>query len=211
MNNISYAVTAVVMAACCGVYIKQKQTEKRKSLIFKALATFMAVICAAANAFCSQNTYSWLIVAAVTCCMTADVLLEILFEAGAALFGIAHICFIAAVILHNSIRWYTVGIALILMICFLTALGKYLPKMGKLLIPGIIYVLLLCSMAGCFISAAIQQPTMTSVTSAIGAAFFVLSDFALAKNALEEKKGIRRDVIVLTLYYAAVYLIAFQK
>ena len=209
MKIFGYILAAAVMLICGSIYGSWKTAWGKKALAYKALATLMTVIIAVIGAVTVQNRYMWLIVAGLILCMAADVCLEIWFVAGVIVFGAAHLCFIAAILPQITVHWYTWLLILALYGCFFVSFRTYLPHLGKLLVPAVIYPLLLCAMAAFFVTGAIENPGVTAYTSMAGGICFVISDYILAKRTLEAKQERWYGAAVLILYYMAVYLIAF--
>lgn len=205
---IGYSAAAFVMAVSGTIYGSWKGKKGNRELVFKALATSMAVILALEAAWGTGSLHRWLIAAGLVLCMAADVLLELRFLSGVVTFGCAHVCLLAALILTSGIRLYTVLLALGMYFVFLAAFAKCLPSLGGLKVPAVIYPALLCGMAALAVTYGIQNRSFHAVTLAAGGICFVVSDFILARRFLMEKKERWYGIAVLIFYYSAVYLIA---
>ena len=94
---------------CFGTaYCRMACQPGTKALALKAAATSMPVILALYGALSRGGKVNWLIFLGALLCMSADVLLELYFIAGAAAFGLAHICFITAFAMNNGADWITI-------------------------------------------------------------------------------------------------------
>ena len=96
LQRIFILIAAAVLTAAFGQYYFRK-----KKLLFKALATCMPVAVAllyTLRAGEQGRFVSLLILAGAFLCMTADVLLELVFLAGVAAFALGHVCFLTAYI-----------------------------------------------------------------------------------------------------------------
>lgn len=205
---IGYCAAALCMAVSGAIYGRWKGKKGNKELVFKALATSMAVILALEAAWNTDSPHRWLITAGLVLCMAADVLLELKFLCGVVAFGCAHICFLWALLRSSEIRLYTVAMTAAMYLIFLAAFAKCLPQLGALKVPAVIYPALLCGMAALAVTYGIQNQSFHAVTMAAGGICFVVSDFILARRYLMEKKERWYGIAVLVFYYSAVYLIA---
>lgn len=106
LQRIFILIAAAVLTAAFGQYYFRK-----KKLLFKALATCMPVAVAllyTLRAGEQGRFVSLLILAGAFLCMTADVLLELVFLAGVAAFALGHVCFLTAYIHLTPVRLMTV-------------------------------------------------------------------------------------------------------
>lgn len=198
---------AAFMAVFGLIYFFWKESGGRKPLIFKALATFMPVLLALYYAYHAKEGYAWWIFAGTICYMAADVLLEIWFLTGVAFFGAGHICITAGLVKQGvAFRYMAICFLLLIGMMFLV-LGKYMKKLGSLLVPGLLYAALLCLMAATAVSSGIQAHNISGILLGTGGIFFVVSDTILGWSHLSGKRKQRYSAILLILYYLAVYLL----
>lgn len=198
-----------VLMICFGVrYYRTKRTAGKKALVWKALATFMAVLAAVAFAMKHNDILSWVMVAGTVMCMAADVLLELWLLAGVGCFGMAHICFIAAFYMEGYYKSYTPVIFMILLGIMLIIFLRFFKVLKWLSIPGTIYSVLLCSMTAMAVTGAMSQGSVGSLLGGAGGLCFFISDVVLGYSTLAKKKEKGYGALVLILYFPAVYLLA---
>ena len=199
---------AVLMVLFGSSYFFWKEGGSRKPLIFKAVATLMAVLLAFYHAVNSEAADLWWLFFGILFYMAADVLLEIWFLSGVTAFGIGHICVIVSLLGTGAAAWNTVLIFLILYGGMFLVVRKYLKDLGKLLLPGFFYAALLCLMAALAISRGIKVQNLASVLTGIGGICFVVSDTILGWSHLSGNRRRGYSALLLILYYTAVYLLA---
>ena len=102
-------IAAVLMLAFGIIYGALRERIGCRSLVFKALATFMAVFLGMYGAIRFGGMTGTLVSFGLVLCMAADVALELDFVKGILLFGLAHICFITAFNRLARPEWYTVA------------------------------------------------------------------------------------------------------
>ncbi len=201
------AAAALVMVTAGGRYSIQKVKNSVSSLCLKAGATSAAVLTAWAAACRSQSRAAWLVVAAAVCCMIADVLLEVKFTAGSALFGVGHLFFMASYFTQAGPSAVT---ALVFGILFG---GMYLLHRGQLFVLGkkkaaaCLYSALLSAMTAMALTAAVQNRDVTGWMTGAGASCFFLSDNILIKRRLTGSRSQTMGRWILVFYYGALYLI----
>ena len=210
-----------------GIYGLLKGKIDNRVLIFKALATFMAVLTAVYEAFQNTGMVSWLLVGAAVFCMAADVLLELWIIAGVIAFGTAHILFISAFSMQCTMKWYTAVIFVGMYLVFLIGLGKHLPKVEKMnqkkkvpdrlfKVGACLYPVLLCGTTALAVTVAVQSVQAgnawkgrSGIAAGGGGILFMISDYLLAWRKLGEKRERRIRFLVLLFYYSAVYLLVW--
>lgn len=205
------AATLLVMIVSGTLYGALRDRYPKGSLIFKALATCMAVLnCGSGLAEGGRDASAWFLFAGLLCCVLADVFLELEFLWGVIVFGIAHLCFITGIYKLEGIRIGSVlgmlGIYAVLFLIF----RKGLPKLGKLRIPILIYAVVLSFMVSMAVSAAIIIPGISRIFLAVGACAFLVSDSLIAVRTIEKKKSVLLGAVLLGLYYGAVYMLAMS-
>ncbi len=198
---------AILIVVSGAVYIKGREYNKRKVLAFKAAATLVADGLAAAAAVCQGTAASWCVVIGIFLYACADILLEIKFIWGILCFGIGHIWVIAGVGMEGI---SVMGAGLVFILLYGIALWIFRPYLGKLKqlkIPGLLYAALLCMMCATAFGAAFAGGTAWSAARAAGGICFVISDGIIARNFVKRSRTYLSGVILMVLYYTAVYLI----
>lgn len=201
------------MAAGTGAYFLMKyRMNSRWKILAKCMVTWMAVCTAAAGVMQNQNSpFQSLIFWAMVLFMTADGLLEVHFPAGAAVFGLGHVCLIVWYFEKGGFHHETAEIFVVL---FLGASVLFRKEKRRLLdgkkylhVTGLyLYLVFLMAM----VSMAVMlwaSLGKEGILPGIGAAAFAVSDMMVGKNALT---GLPRKVndLALGLYYLAVFCIA---
>ena len=201
--------TAAVFMTIFGlVYLFWKESGGRKALIFKALATLMPVLLALYYAVTSQTLQAWWTFAGIVCYMAADVLLEIWFLAGAASFGMGHICLIVGILQAGRNSWTAIIWFAALYGLMFFVLRPHLDKLeGRLLVPGFVYAALLCIMAALMAAWGMRAGGVPGIIGGAGGICFVISDTILGWRHLSQKKSRGHSAVLLILYYLAVYLL----
>ena len=179
----------------------------KKALILKAAATGMAVLAGIYGAFQAHRFADWVFVFGLVCCMTADVILEIQFIRGVYLFGAAHLLFILAFCQKVVPSWDTLfiflGVYLLVLFLFRDKVGK----LGEMKRPAYLYMAILILMVSMAITVYQHLNTREALLRSIGACCFLVSDCVIAWSLLEERRRLVDGVVILILYYVAVYLI----
>ena len=195
-NDRTILLVTFILTVCFGsAYCRRADKIGMKALALKASATFMPVILAIYGVFCQGEAVNWLIFMGTLLCMTADVLLEIYFIAGASAFGLAHVCFIMAFAMDGGAEWITIIIFILIYV-------------GIMKIPAFLYMAALSVMASMGITVLIAKGGMSGVMAAVGGIFFVCSDCILGFRLIHKRKEKIYRYAIMSLYYGAVYLIA---
>lgn len=198
---------AVLMAVLGAVYIKGRERNKRKVLAFKAAATLVADGLAVIAAVHQETAPAWCVVIGILLYACADILLEVKFIWGIVCFGIGHLWIIAGIGMEGI---SLTGAGLVFLLLYGTALWIFYPSLGKLKqlkIPGLLYAVLLCMMCAAAFGAAVADNTVWNWARAAGAFCFVVSDGIIAQNFVKRSRTYFSGVVLMILYYMAVYLI----
>lgn len=198
----------ILMAALSIVYMLGRERNKKKVLVFKALATLAADFMALWAAACFHEPLAWWFAAGIFLYACADVALEFKFLYGMGLFAAGHICLIAGMICARRPTWLTAAVfgALVGLAAWL--FRRYLPNMRRLLPVSVCYVSILCLMSAMAVTIAAAQPTAGTLARAVGSLCFVVSDCITGWNYLRRKRTQSSSVILLSFYYLALYLLA---
>ena len=160
----------------------------------------------------SNKKFNILMLIGLTFAMLGDILLEIEFIIGAALFAIAHIFYFAA---YNALQKFksknliyslTIFIPALLIILFvpLFDFGGTLMQ-----VVCIIYALIISIMVGKAISNLISYKSFLNIMLVVGSALFFFSDFMLLFNVFADVPKIF-GILCLATYYPAEVMLAMS-
>lgn len=205
------AATLLLMIIFGTLYGALRDRYPKGSLVFKALATSMAVFNCASGLTTGDRVLSdWLIFVGLLFCVLADVLLELEFLWGVIAFGMAHLFFIAGIYQVEGIKiGCIIGMVVIYGVLFLI-FRKGLSRLGKLKIPILIYAAVLSFMVSMAVNAAMIAPGRSRYMLAAGACAFLLSDSLIAVRTIEKKQSLLLGAVLLVLYYSAVYMLGMS-
>lgn len=199
-------ITAALMLIFGFAYGCLKDKMGSRSLAFKALATFMAVYLGMSGSLKSGQMSGALITLALAFCMAADVVLEINFIKGILIFGLAHLCYIAAFARLVHPKWYTFVCAAGIYGAILLFFREDIKKLKSLKAAAVPYMGLLSLMSASALTLAIAAPAVSTVMTAAGAVCFIVSDCIIALRTVRGKTSQVYGTAILLLYYGAVYL-----
>lgn len=201
-------ITLFLMAALSVVYMIGRERNKKKVLVFKALATLVADFMALWAALHSGSALAWWFAAGIFFYACADVALEIKFLYGMFLFALGHISLIVGLLTVQKVTLLTVTVFLVFIGAAAWLFRRYLPKMRRLLPVSLFYVTLLCLMSSLTVTMAAERLSAATAARAIGSICFVISDGITGWNYLRRKRTQSSSVLLLSLYYLALYLLA---
>lgn len=198
---------AVLMLIIGSLYSVQTKKKSLRALLLKGGTTCIAFLLSLYGAVLLKEPSAVLICIATFCCMTADVLLELNFTQGAAVFGASHLFYMAAY--SKSMRmtplWGVLFAVFMAGIYLYHCSKSSIKEMGWL---GAFYSAVLSAMTATALLRALQNPNKGIWITAIGAVFFFASDNLLIGRLRTQNQSVLLDRMILVLYYAAVYLIA---
>lgn len=161
--------------------------KKGLSLVFKAVPTAIA---AGAAAFAylggAGDSYGLLVLLGLCICVLADVMLDVRFEVGGALFFVGHIFYVLALGGYRALSWWCLGVGVVSLAglwCFALRYRTRVPK-PYILWGVMLYAVALAALLGFSLPLPFLAPSARSVYAALGAALFVLSDVTLCHNTL---------------------------
>lgn len=201
-------VTFILMICFGTAYCRVADQPGTKALALKAAGTSMPVILALYGVLSRGGRVNWLIFLGALLCMTADVLLEMYFIAGASAFGLSHICFIMAFAMDGGADGITILIFILIYVGIIYVFHRDIQGLSKLKIPAFLYMAVLSTMASMGITDGIVRGGISGALAAVGGIFFVCSDCILGFRLIHKKKEKIYRYAVMSLYYGAVYLIA---
>lgn len=202
------SITISLMILCGSLYKGLEQRWGKKTLIFKALATAMAVAVSLAGTMAEPVPAHWIVTAGLVCCMIADVVLELAFIPGGCLFGAGHLLLIGAYGIWNLPSWKTLAVFLIIYGAVTRMFWKNLPSLGRKKGLALLYLAFLGTMASMAVSLYLDRPAIWSGCAAAGGLCFLCSDVMIAWRVVKKHRERWLDILLLFLYYTAVYLIA---
>lgn len=229
MNLLLYSCFAVPLwcAMFALYFLLRKHGLDRISLIAKCAGTFLAagsVLVGLCSRLDMENFFSHNLKVVLTfpllwfalLCAAADVLLEIKFIPGMALFAAAHGCLIVGLFPAAAKKWGLL-VWVLAMAAAVVVFRKELPKMGKLAIPACLYAAVL----SCTLALTLPGPFVwwnsrgasrgACCCLAAGALSFFVSDMMVAKQEFGEMSDEKRKQMqkpIMVLYWLAQYLIS---
>lgn len=180
----------------------------KKTLVFKAAATAMAVAVCLAGTTERPDAASLMVLAGLICCMAADVVLEITFIPGGFLFGAGHIFLIAACWIWNPPTLRTLILFVLVYGTVYWIFRKDLPMLGRKRGLALLYLFFLGTMFSMAVSLGLDRPSVWTGCAAAGGTCFLFSDVMLAWRVVKKRTERWLDWLLLTLYYTAVLLLA---
>ena len=143
--------------------------------------------------------------------MLGDIILNIHFIAGAALFGVGHVFFLIAYNFLNKFSWKDIVCSLVIFIpsMLFIVLAPIFDFNGIVMeIVAVVYAFIISFMVGKAISNLIQKRSLINIIITIGSVLFFLSDLMLLLGSFASLPVV--GIICLVLYYPAEFLLAFS-
>ncbi len=143
--------------------------------------------------------------------MLGDIILNIHFIAGAALFGVGHVFFLIAYNFLNKFSWKDIVCSLVIFIpsMLFIVLAPIFDFNGIVMeIVAVVYAFIISFMVGKAISNLIQKRSLINIIITIGSVLFFLSDLMLLLGNFASLPVV--GIICLVLYYPAEFLLAFS-
>lgn len=220
MNNRSFKTFAIVLnlILCAAVIAFDVVfTFFEKTLLMKGFASAGFVLVGFVCFALSLKLKTGVKFPAVMLCglifaMAGDIVLNIQFIAGAALFAVGHILYLAAYMILQKPHWadLVAGLCVFVPSVLFITLAPIFDFGGILMeIVCIVYALILSFMLGKALSMLILKQSALNATIAIGSILFYVSDLALLINMFAIKSLATR-IICLGTYYPAQLLLALS-
>lgn len=177
--------------------------------MLKGGTTLIAALVAGAAVWQQNSLAACFVLAATLCCAVADVLLEQIFNFGACVFALGHICYLAAYFseAHFSIAT-VVSFVILLAGMYLIHRKQTVGKSGREILSVVAYGLVLSAMTAGAITYCVQQRDFGSLLTAAGAVGFFISDNILIWRLLSGYESRLQGAVLLLFYYGGVFLIA---
>ena len=201
-------VTLILMLVLAAVYIAGRERNKKKVLIFKALATLTADAAVLYYALSSGQREGWLFAVGISLYACADVALELKFVYGMLVFAAGHFTIIAGLLSMRRFHLLTLPVFVLIFGFGIWLFCRYLPRMRRLLPIALGYASILCLTGAMTVTMAAIEPTAENMIRMIGSICFICSDGIIAWNFLRHKRSQSSSVLLLSLYYLALYLFA---
>ena len=156
-----------------------------------------------------KTTQTLMLKGGTTLIAVADVLLEQIFNFGACVFALGHICYLAAYFseAHFSIAT-AVSFVILLAGMYLIHRKQTVGKSGREILAVVAYGLVLSAMTAGAITYCVQQRDFGSMLTAFGAVGFFISDNILIWRLLSGYESRLQGAVLLLFYYGGVFLIA---
>lgn len=199
---------AALMLMSGSLYERQREHKTTQTLMLKGGTTLIAALVAGAAVWQQDSLAARFVLAATLCCAVADVLLEQIFNFGACVFALGHICYLAAYFseAHFSIAT-AVSFVILLAGMYMIHRKHTIGKSGREILSVVAYGLVLSAMTAGAITYCVQQRDFGSLLTAAGAVGFFVSDNILIWRLLSGYES-RLQGAVLLFYYGGVFLIA---
>lgn len=167
-------------------FLAKARGKKGLSLLCKAVPTALAAVFAAFGYFAAAapDRYGLLIFVGLCVCTAADVVLELRFEVGGALFFLGHMIYVAALSQYRVLSWWCLTVFLLALAgLWRFALGyrSHIPK-PHLMAGVLVYAVALAALLAFSLPLPLLAPSRRSTLAALGAVLFVLSDMTLCHN-----------------------------
>ena len=200
---------AALMLMSGSLYERQREHKTTQTLMLKGGTTLIAALVAGAAVWQQNSLAARFVLAATLCCAVADVLLEQIFNFGACVFALGHICYLAAYFseAHFSIAT-AVSLVVLLAGMYLIHRKQTVGKSGREILSVVAYGLVLSAMTAGAITYCVQQRDFGSLLTAAGAVGFFVSDNILIWRLLSGCESRLQGAVLLLFYYGGVFLIA---
>ncbi len=187
--------------------------KQRWTLVYicRPLAMIAIVLLAAGAEPPAVPFYKYGIMAGLACSLVGDIFMMLRpkrFTEGLASFLVAQLFYIAAFLAGLRLQFSLWPLLPLILYAFIMLRILY-PRLGKMKIPVIIYVVMIMTMARLALERYLQVRDVKTLLILIGALLFVISDSLLAYNRFA--RPIRHaQFFILSSYFAAQWLIAMS-
>lgn len=160
----------------------------------------------------NHRNFAITMVVGLTFAMLGDIILEIEFIIGAALFAIGHIFYFIAYCFLLKFQWKDLiyGAVIFVPVTLFIILAPIFDFGGILMeMVCIVYALIISCMVGKAISNFVREKSLLHLIILIGSALFMFSDFMLLLNVFADMPRVI-GILCLATYYPAECLLAFS-
>ncbi|MFD2100026.1 lysoplasmalogenase [Flagellimonas iocasae] len=195
-----------VVLACIAIYLDFVGHDLY--LLFKPLTTILIVSLLFFTSKTGHSKFKLIMVIAFGFCLLGDILLlnPAYFVFGLVAFLLAHLLFIVAFIQHKGFRFHWLSFVLLYGIGGATFFWLK-PDLGDFMIPVLVYVLVITSMAWQGIGMYVRDKGRAYAWIALAVLFFMLSDTLLAINKFKAPFNYA-SVLILATYWLSIALLA---
>jgi uncharacterized membrane protein YhhN len=202
-----------IIALCSAAMTIWADDKQRWTLvtICKPLAMIAMILIAAGAAPPAVPFYKYGIMAGLACSLVGDIFMMLRpkrFTEGLASFLVAHLFYIAAFLSVLKFQFTLWPLFPLILYVFIMMRILY-PRLGKMKIPVIIYVLVIMTMARLAVERYLQVQEAKTLLVLIGALLFVISDSLLATNRFARPFR-QAQFFILSSYFAAQWLITMS-
>lgn len=176
------------------------------TLLLKAACTAVGVALSLWAVLSKTDAFSVLVFCALLVCMAADVILELHFVSGMLVFLCGHLLLIAALLLLAQPQWTSLPLWALFYSGTVLFFRKYIPQLGKLLLPFMVYPVILLGMLSLALPLPFVLHSAGSWLLAAGALLFSCSDLLLAHNIITKK----HNHLVMYWYETAIFFLALS-
>ena len=161
---------AALMLMSGSLYERQREHKTTQTLMLKGGTTLIAALVVGAAVWQQNSLAARFVLAATLCCAVADVLLEQIFNFGACVFALGHICYLAAYFSEAHFSIATVVSFVILLVgMYLIHRKQTVGKSGREILAVVAYGLVLSGMTAGAITYCLQEQSFGSMLTAFGA------------------------------------------
>lgn len=180
------------------------------NLMLKVIPTLMCAAFAGASLLHGGDRYSLLIFIGLCVCAVADVLLNIHFITGGALFFAGHLFYISAFCIQQTPTWWSLPVFAVMLGLLWLFLQHFRAGMSRKMF---MLVRIYSAALAVVLSLSLPMPFLAfsqrTVLAALGALIFVLSDMGVCHGMLCRISR-RRDQCYLGIYYLAQLLLGLS-
>lgn len=209
MNNTSLYLS-ILIAFSASIAIFSKWNNIKQLFYFsKPFTTILIIFLAVISSNYRFNAGNWLIVSALFFCLIGDIFLmyESGFIYGLVFFLVGHLFLIAFFLAKSkTVNFYPLP-ALTVIGAGLFSLLK--DKLGRMKLPVLFYIVTISIMSWLGISLYLTHQNLAGTLIAVGVVLFTFSDTNIALNKFYKAYRLS-NFLILSTYYAAIYLLALS-
>ncbi len=220
MNNRGFKITAIVLnwiLCAATIAFDVVFTFFEKTLLMKGIASagfvLVGIVCFAWSLKIKAGVkFPLTMLCGLVFAMAGDIVLNIHFIAGAALFAVGHVLYVCSYMFLQKFKWTDLitGLCVFIPAVLFITLAPIFNFGGILMeIVCIVYALILSFMLGKAVSLFIRKQSALHALIAIGSILFFVSDFALLINMFAVKNLATR-IVCLGTYYPAQLMLALS-
>ena len=210
-ETVNLSLSLLVFASCITSIRAEMRGRRSAAYVFKPLTMLLVLALAVQPSVSTSGFYAWMIVGGLLFSLLGDVLLMLpsdRFAAGLASFLVAHLLYIAA--FAADAGFGSAPLVLLPFVLGSAALYPLLrPKLGRLEIPVLLYMLVVSVMAWQAVARWLAVGQLGALLACIGAVLFVISDAALALDRFHRPVPVA-PLLKRSTYFVGQWLIALS-